>query len=64
MESVVGILRNVEIISQGLSDSVMQIGRVASLDTLRNVYMGELKSLNDENVVTVILIEEGYQPIA
>jgi hypothetical protein len=31
-----------------------------TLDSLKNVYAGELKSLVDDNTVTVIMIEEGF----
>ena len=31
-----------------------------TLDSLKNVYAGELKSLTDDNTVTVIMIEEGF----
>ncbi len=47
VEGVVGILRNC-------------VPNQMTLDSLKNVYAGELKSLVDDNTVTVVMIEEGF----
>lgn len=60
VDGVVGILKNVQIISEVMKDNLYS---KVPLSSLKNVYIGDLKSLNDGNTLSVLFIEEGYSEI-
>ena len=57
----VGILQNVVMITEAAASKKAQT--IQTIDSLKNTYLGELKSLTDDNFVTVIFLEEGFSPL-
>ncbi|CDW80496.1 UNKNOWN [Stylonychia lemnae] len=60
--TICGVLQNLKLISESYED-LPDAQTKNKLDHLRHTYSGELLSILDENIITIILIEEGFSNI-